>query len=156
MLRPPPAVIVLASPASPERAAIARVARELGYRAVEADDPAEVLRRLRSHPSVAQLLLVEVSLAGMDGGEVAERARDVAPGVRVVFLSGDPEGADAELIAAYPETPVLALPSDRGTLAAVLRGALGRSRSAAGPADRHRQRGAGRAAAGEIAEPGRT
>ena len=99
-LRPPPAVVVLASGAAEHRGAIGRMARELGYRAIESDDPADVLRRLRAHPAFAQLLLVEVSLRGMDGGEVAERARDLAPGIRIAFLSRDPDGADAELIRA--------------------------------------------------------
>lgn len=156
-LRPPPAVLVLAS-LDPDRAAVARVARELGYRAIEADDPAEVLRRLRAQPAMAQLLLVEVALPGMDGGEVAERARDVAPGLRIVLLTSDPDGADAELIRAYPELPVVELPFDRRTLVGILRGALGRSRAGTASGERRGHlRGSGRpGAAGEIAGPGAT
>jgi CheY-like chemotaxis protein len=154
-LRPPPAVLVLASAAS-VRTALARVAREHGYRAIEADDPAELLRRLRTHPAMAQLLLVEVSLPGMDGGEVAERARDLAPGLRTAFLSDDPEGADAELIGAYPELLVLPLPFDREAVAALMRAALGRPRAGAPPGERRRQRRSGRfGSAGEIPGPGR-
>ena len=155
-LRPPPAVIVLA--ASPQdRSSIARISRELGYRATEADDPLEVLRRLRAHPASAQLLLVEVCLPQMDGGEVAERARDAAPGIRTVFLSSDPGGTDAELIRAYPEQLVLELPVQHRALVAVLRGALGRRRSGAGVAERRAPRASGRfGSAGEIADSGRT
>ena len=154
-LRPPPAVLVLASVAA-VRAGIARVARELGYRAIEADDPVEVLRRLRAHPAMAQLLLVEVSLPGMDGGEVAERARDLAPGLRTAFLSPDPGGTDAELIGAYPELLVLPLPFERRAVAAVMQAALGRPRAGSPPGERRRQRRSGRfGSAGEIPGPGR-
>ena len=156
-LRPPPAVLVLAS-LPHDRSAIARVVRESGYRATEADDPFELLGRLWAQPAVARLLLVEVGLPAMDGGEVAERARDLAPGLRTVLLSSDPDGADAELIRAYPELPVVVLPFDRSALVAVLRAALGRSQAAASGGERRRShRGSGRAGpAGEIAGPGRT
>ena len=126
-LRPPSAVLVLASPGA-ERAGIARTARELGYRAIEADDPFEVLRMFRERPATAKLLLVQVRLPLMDGGEVIERAKDLSPALRTVFLSNDPVGADAVLIAAYPEVPVLETPAERRALAAVLRAALGRGR----------------------------
>lgn len=138
-LRPPPTVLVAASLA-PDRSGIARAARELGYRAIEEADPFEVIRRLRHNPAVAQLLLVEVSLPGMDGGELVERARDAAPGLRAVFLSDDPDGRDAELIGAYPELAVLETPVDRRELTAVLRAALGRRRTApAAPVIRQRR-----------------
>lgn len=154
-LRPPPAVVVLASSAA-HRGAVARAARELGYRVIEAENPSELLGRLRAHPAMAQLLLVEVSLAGMDGGEVVERARDLSPGLRSAFLSDDPEGRDAELIRAYPEVLVVPLPFDRAALVAVLRAALGRSRAGVAGDDRVRSRGSGRfGPAGEIAGPGR-
>ncbi len=126
-LRPPPAVLVLATPGG-DRAGIARTARELGYRAIEADDPFEVLRMFRERPATAQLLLVEVRLPMMDGGEVIERAKDLSPALRTVFLSADPAGADATLIRAYPEVPILETPVERRALAAVLRAALGRGR----------------------------
>ena len=155
-LRPPPTVLVLASAPS-VRAGIARAARELGYRAIEADDPVEVLHRLKAHPAMAQLLLVEVSLPGMDGGEVAERARDLSPPLRAAFLSPDPDGTDAELIRAYPEILVLPLPFDRRAVAAVMQAALGRPRTGAPPGERRRRRRSGRfGSAGEIPGPGRT
>lgn len=154
-LRPPPAVVVLAPEVS-HRAAVARVARELGYRVIEAEDPFELLGRLRAHPAMAQMLLVEVSLAGMDGGEVVERARDLSPMLRTAFLSDDPGGRDAELIRAYSEVPVVELPFDRAALVAVLRAALGRSRAGAAVDNRVRSRGSGRfGPAGEITGPGR-
>ena len=154
-LRPPPAVVVLAS-AGPHRAAVARVARELGYRVVEAENPFEILGRLRAHPAMAQMLLVEVSLPGMDGGEVVERARDLSPTLRTGFLSDDPGGRDADLIRAYPEVLVVDLPADRAALVAVLRAGLGRSRVSAAVDDRVRSRGSGRfGPAGEITGPGR-
>ena len=148
-------MVVLAS-AGPHRAAVARVARELGYRVVEAENPFEILGRLRAHPAMAQMLLVEVSLPGMDGGEVVERARDLSPTLRTGFLSDDPGGRDADLIRAYPEVLVVDLPAERAALVAVLRAGLGRSRVSAAVDDRVRSRGSGRfGPAGEITGPGR-
>ena len=156
-VRPPPAVLVLMSD-SHHRASIARTVRELGFPAVEAAEPAPVLRRLRAQPALAQLLLVEESLPGMDGGEVAERARDISPALRTAFLSTDARGTDAELIDAYPELPVVRLPADAGALRRVLRQTLGRGSAPASSGERRRQhRPAARLGpAGEIAGPGRT
>lgn len=152
-LRPPPAVLVLAALA-PDRSGIARLARELGYRAIEAEDPFDVLRQLRERPALAQLLLVDISLPKMDGGEVVERARDLAPGIRTVFLSSDPDGADAPLIRAYPEQLVLETPVAPAALSAVLRAALGRGSRRPALERRRRPRRSGRyESTGEIGRP---
>jgi CheY-like chemotaxis protein len=46
----------------------------------------------------------------MDGGELAERARDLHPRLPVVLMSPYAEGQVADLLAAYPELPFLEKP----------------------------------------------
>jgi CheY-like chemotaxis protein len=63
----------------------------------------------------------------MDGGELAERARDQHPRLPVVLMSTKPEGDAAELIAGYPELPFLEKPFTTEALYRVLNPLLGPS-----------------------------
>ena len=62
--------------------------REVGYRVVEAAEGAAALRMLQAGAAV-DLLLTDVGLAGgMNGRQVAEAAREVWPGLPVLFITG--------------------------------------------------------------------
>jgi CheY-like chemotaxis protein len=70
------------------------------------------------------LVLARARMSPMDGGEVAERVRDARADVGVVLLAGSGPDDD-ELLAAYPELPVLRQPVRLGDLYAVLAALLG-------------------------------
>jgi two-component SAPR family response regulator len=61
----------------------------------------------------------------MDGGELAERARDLHPRLPIVLMSAYPVGEIAELVEAYPELPFLEKPFTTETLHRVLTPLLG-------------------------------
>jgi PAS domain S-box-containing protein len=94
-----PAPAVPASEADSERillvedepavAAVARrVLESLGYRVVEARNGPEAMAIVRSTLSI-DLLFTDVMLPeGMNGAEIAEAARDLRPGLKVLFASG--------------------------------------------------------------------
>ncbi len=65
--------------------------RELGYTVVEANDGDAALHALEEHPEV-ELLLTDVGLPMMNGGELAKRVRTQRPGLPVLFASGYPRG----------------------------------------------------------------
>jgi PAS domain S-box-containing protein len=85
------------------RATAGQALRVLGYRVIEADAGEQALRLLAQDDDV-QLLLTETTLSGgMAGGELAERARERRPRLRVLYtpgfaggvrLRGVPDGAD--------------------------------------------------------------
>lgn len=114
-----PAVLVVEDEATP-RAEICRMVRGLGYRVRTAHNGREALRYLSQHPGEIRLVLADVIMPYMDGGELAERARDLQPGLRLVLMSERPEGAAAAILAAYPETPFLLKPFGFAELYAVL------------------------------------
>jgi CheY-like chemotaxis protein len=99
--------------------------RGLGYEAQVARDGREALRYIQQHPGEIRLVLTDVIMPYMDGGELAERVRDLHPRLPIVLMSAYPVGDIAELIAAYPELPFLEKPFTTEMLHRVLTPILG-------------------------------
>jgi two-component system, cell cycle sensor histidine kinase and response regulator CckA len=127
---PEPTVLIVDDEETP-RTVTCRMVRALGYKAHTARDGREALRYLQQHPGEVRLVLTDVVMPYMDGGELAERARDLHPRLPVVLMSAQPTGEIGDLIAAYPELPFIAKPFTTEKLAQVLTplvGAPGRVR----------------------------
>ncbi len=61
---------------------------DLGYQVIQAQDGREALRRLAAHPSI-DLLFTDVGLpGGLNGKQLADRAIEMRPGLKVLFTSG--------------------------------------------------------------------
>jgi PAS domain S-box-containing protein len=70
---------------------VARRALEMqGYRVLEATGGAEALELARSNPTIG-LLVTDVMLPGILGPAIAETAREVIPGLPVLYMSGHAE-----------------------------------------------------------------
>ncbi len=65
----------------------AEALRELGYGVAEAADGAEALTRLTAGEA-ADLLFTDVVMPGMTGRELAARARELRPGLKVLYATG--------------------------------------------------------------------
>jgi CheY-like chemotaxis protein len=63
------------------------VLKECGYTVLTAADGATALVLLRNHPQV-DLLFTDIVMPGLDGIEVARRACQESPGLKVLFTSG--------------------------------------------------------------------
>lgn len=76
-----------------------QVLAECGYRVLTAADGTSALSLLRSGGTV-DLLFTDVRMPGLDGIEVARRARERLPALKVLFASGFTGGlcADAPLL----------------------------------------------------------
>jgi PAS domain S-box-containing protein len=64
----------------------------LGYRVLEAGGGREALEILAAHPEIA-LLFTDVVMPGMNGHELATAARNLKPGLKVLYCSGYAEHA---------------------------------------------------------------
>ena len=63
--------------------------RELGYRVIEAADGKAALRQLQNAGGEVDLLFTDIVLpGGMTGATVADEARKIQPGLRVLFTTG--------------------------------------------------------------------
>jgi len=75
------------------RMLVAEVLGELGYRTLEAGDGAAGLRLLEGAGRV-DLLVTDVGLpGGLNGRQVADAARRLRPGLKVLFITGYAEAA---------------------------------------------------------------
>jgi two-component system, cell cycle sensor histidine kinase and response regulator CckA len=119
-----PTVLVVDDEETP-RSVTCRMVRALGYQVRTARDGREALRYIQQHPGEIRLILTDVVMPTMDGGELAERARDLHPKLPIVLMSAYPVGEIAELVAAYPELPFLEKPFTTETLQHVLAPLLG-------------------------------
>jgi CheY-like chemotaxis protein len=129
-----------------DRSAVCRMVRGLGYRAQSCNSGREALRYLEAHPREVKLLLADVNMPHMDGGELVERARDLDPSLRVALMAETSEGQVGELLSGYGDLPVLEKPVGFAELYGRLRDLLGppaimptraRPRSVRRPSGRH-------------------
>jgi PAS domain S-box-containing protein len=70
------------------RALVVRVLSGQGYQVIEAAHPADALARLEGEPGAVHLLLTDVVMPEMSGKELATRAMERCPALRVLFMSG--------------------------------------------------------------------
>jgi CheY-like chemotaxis protein len=83
------------------RSILSRMIRAFGYSVRNCATSREALQFLREHPRQVRLLIADLMLPGMDGGELVERALDLDPTLRVL-LTVDTDNPDAvELHAGY-------------------------------------------------------
>ncbi|HEX3234380.1 MAG TPA: response regulator [Gemmatimonadales bacterium] len=92
------------------RSIVCRMVRNMGYPVQASKDGRDALRYLKQHPNEIRLLIADLILPVMDGGELAERACELQPKLQIALMATDPAGSDAELLAGYPEFRVLQKP----------------------------------------------
>jgi two-component system, cell cycle sensor histidine kinase and response regulator CckA len=112
------------------RALTARTLREQGYEVMEARDGAEGLERCRQAGASLDLLLTDVVMPGLSGIDLGARARELNPGLPIVYVSGYtgdllPSGTRME-----ESGDVLAKPFDREALLRAVEDALAERRAA--------------------------
>ena len=84
---------------------------DLGYETIEANDATRALSIIESDQTI-DLLLTDVGLPGMNGRELAERARSARPNLKVLFATGYAEGATSRQGFLAPGMDMVAKPFD--------------------------------------------
>lgn len=103
------------------RRLVAALLLSLGYRVVEAGGAEEAFESVAREP--VDLLLTDVVLpGGVSGFELARRLEPENPGLKVLYMTGDPTRIVSD--GRGPNAPVLRKPFRRKELAEVMRGAL--------------------------------
>jgi len=81
------------------RLSAADMLANLGHSVIEAANASEALALLEAH--AVDILLTDIGLPGLSGSELAARAGQLVPGLRVVFASGRdavPDAAGADVL----------------------------------------------------------
>lgn len=73
-----------------------RLVKGAGYGALGAGSGAAALAVLEKHGTEVDLLLTDIGLGDLHGGELARRALELRPGLRVVYSSGQTRAAALE------------------------------------------------------------
>jgi CheY-like chemotaxis protein len=108
------------------RRVVVRQLSELGYQVVEAENGAAGLQLLEEQ-SIDLLLTDVVMPGGVNGHELARRARQRWPQIKIVFTSGFSEARlNGELDPLPASTPLLSKPYRKEDLASAAREALDR------------------------------
>ena len=97
----------------------------LGYQTRSCPSGAAALRFLEAHPREVRLLLTDLALPGMDGGELAERAKDLDPTLIAVLMAGPGDHPAGELLYGYRDLPFVPKPVNFADLAQKLELLLG-------------------------------
>ena len=107
------------------RSIVTRMARALGYQARSCPSGATALRFLQEHPGVVCLVLADLAMPRMDGGELAERVRDLRPRLPIALMVGQDDAHVEDLLEGYSDLPFISKPVALGDLAELLTDLLG-------------------------------
>lgn len=83
-----PVTVLVAEDEVGIRSPLRRLLSAQGYRVLDASDGPGALEVANRHSGRIHLLLTDILMPGMNGGELARRLLQVRPAMRVVFMSG--------------------------------------------------------------------
>jgi signal transduction histidine kinase len=67
---------------------VERLLKQLGYQVLAAQSPIEAIAMAERHPEKIDVLLTDVVMPELNGKDLANRLRNLFPGLRVLFMSG--------------------------------------------------------------------
>jgi two-component system cell cycle sensor histidine kinase/response regulator CckA len=67
---------------------VSHILKSAGYRVLEAQSGDAALQLTRDQITAIDLVLTDIILPGICGGELARRLKELKPGIRVLFMSG--------------------------------------------------------------------
>jgi PAS domain S-box-containing protein len=95
-----------------------------GYRVIAAGNASDALDRIAGADGPIHLLITDIVMPGISGVELAKRAAQLAPGIKVLFASGYTENTIVHHGVLDPGVPFLQKPFAPGQLAARVRAEL--------------------------------
>lgn len=111
------------------RQLLTTVLRRLGYAVHEASSGTDALRLFTEHASSIQMIVTDVVMPGMSGGELAQRVRAMRPTMRILFVSGYTDDKVVRRGVLHGEEDFLQKPFTPMELAQRVRAALDRETS---------------------------
>lgn len=94
--------------------------QSMGFEVLAATDGKQALLTLEKNPDIEVLLTDIVMPGGLNGTELAEKAREQSPALKVLYMSGFPSGVIADKSGADLDAPLISKPYSRQKLATAL------------------------------------
>jgi CheY-like chemotaxis protein len=113
-------LILVVDDDQPDRIAATRMVRGLGYPVRSFRQGRDALQFVERNPQVARVLLADLGMPMMDGGELVERVLDADPTMRAALMADRHDAAAMELLEGYRDLPILDKPLRFGELYQVL------------------------------------
>jgi CheY-like chemotaxis protein len=107
------------------RSTVTRMVRTLGFQARSCTSGAETLRCLQESGARVRLVLADLGMPRMDGGELAERIHDIHPTLHVALMARRDDPHVGDRLAGYGDFPFLGRPVVLRELADLLYTLLG-------------------------------
>jgi CheY-like chemotaxis protein len=100
--------------------------RVKGYNVLEAGGGPDALEVARRYQGAIHLLLSDMVMPKMSGGDLAARLKEIRPDIRIAFMSGYSEFSGGDVGKSFPDAPVLQKPFSPTSLVEIVREALTR------------------------------
>jgi signal transduction histidine kinase len=100
--------------------------RVKGYTVLEAEGGPQALETARRYPGTIHLLLSDMVMPKMNGGELAAQLKAIRPEIHIAFMSGYSEFSRGDLGRGFPDAPVLQKPFSPASLVDIVRQGLAR------------------------------
>jgi signal transduction histidine kinase len=100
--------------------------RVKGYNVLEAGGGPDALEVARRYQGAIHLLLSDMVMPKMSGGDLAARLKEIRPEIRIAFMSGYSEFSSGDVGKSFPDAPVLQKPFSPTSLVEIVREALTR------------------------------
>lgn len=110
-----------------------QVLEKIGYQVLEASRSSEALEMCRTYDGPIELMMTDVVLPQVSGPELAVKLAEVKPEMKVLYVSGYPDGAIVRHGVLEPDAAFLQKPFTMSSLANKVREVLDRPAEAASP-----------------------
>jgi DNA-binding response OmpR family regulator len=100
-----------------------------GFDVLAASDPVSAMMTCRVHSGRIDVLLTDLGLPGVSGGELSRSAAAVRPEMKIVYISGIPEDIAVKKGMIRAGSPFLSKPFTADVLAGTLRAVLAQGSS---------------------------
>jgi CheY-like chemotaxis protein len=93
---------------------------EMGYSAMRADSAASALNTLALYKEIDLMITDVIMSGGMNGVELATKARELSPNLKIIYSSGYPSDALVERSGTIVDGPLLRKPYEQHEFAAMI------------------------------------